>query len=64
MLEVMLWSNYMSDHNMIFIDDIVGYVSDEWWYKNGRRYMEDEGFRKEISDLINKKVKTDEVVSK
>ena len=55
MLEVMLWSNYMSDHNMIFIDDIVGYVSDEWWYKNGRRYMEDEGFRKEVSDLINKK---------
>ena len=55
MFEVMLHSKYMREQNMVFIDDVIGYVSEEWWYKNGSRYIEDEWFRKEVRDLINRK---------
>ena len=51
MLQVYLWCNYMSEHNMVFVDDVIGWVHESWWYKNGSRYMKDEGFRKEVSDL-------------
>jgi hypothetical protein len=49
MLEVMYRSKHMSDHNMVFVDDIIGYVHEAWWYKNGSRYMKDERFRKKVA---------------
>jgi len=34
---------------MVFVDDIIGYVHEAWWYKYGSRYMKDEGFRKKVA---------------
>ena len=45
MLEVM----YRSKRDMVFVDDIIGYVHEAWWYKNGSRYMKDERFRKKVA---------------
>ena len=53
MLEVYWRTRDMREHNMVFIDDIIGYVTQEWWYTNGKKYLEDEEFRKEVSNLIN-----------
>jgi hypothetical protein len=38
MLEVYWRTRDMSDRNMVFIDDIIGYVTQEWLYKNGSKY--------------------------
>ena len=46
MLEVM----YRSKRDMVFVDDVIGYVHEAWWYKYGSRYMKDEGFRKKVSE--------------
>ena len=32
----------MREYNMVFIDDIIGYVSQEWLYKNGSKYTYNE----------------------
>lgn len=44
MREVMYRSKYM----MVFVDDVIGYVHEAWWFKNGSRYMKDEKFRKKV----------------
>ena len=49
MLDLYLWGNYMYEHNMVFVDDVIGWVHESWWYKNGSRYMKDEGFRKKVA---------------
>ena len=53
MLETMFRGSYYRSYNLVFVDDIIGYVTQEWWYTNGKKYLEDEGFRKEVSNLIN-----------
>jgi len=40
MLETMLRGYYYKSYNLVFVDDIIGYVSDEWWYKYGKKYLE------------------------
>lgn len=54
MLEVMLWSNYMRDHNMTYIDEVGGYVSEEWWWKNSGKIKKDKKYKKKIEKLIDK----------
>lgn len=40
MLETMLRNNYLRSHNLVFVDDIIGWVSEEWFYKYGKKYLE------------------------